>query len=226
MAKWAFVTTFFYIILIILFLIPSAWWLADVIAGKANSFTEYFIGWHYWFWWIITGVIVLLQAMLLLFPVSRAKERPKPQRALWASIITAGILFSLLLLGVIACVAAAIWRDNQDKCLALIFWIVFVPASWFIWAFIFYRFAKAASADSFMTHTLKWLITGSILELLIAVPCHVVIRHKDTCCAPGLTFYGIAAGLAVMALAFGPGIAFLILKRAKCLTPKSDTVEA
>ena len=94
-----------------------------------------------------------------------------------------------------------------------------------MWAFLFYRFAKTTDTDSFIARMLKWLITGSILELLVAVPCHVIVRHKDVCCAQGLTFYGIAAGLAVMALAFGPGIAFLILKRARGLKPSADNVE-
>jgi thiol-disulfide isomerase/thioredoxin/tetratricopeptide (TPR) repeat protein len=222
MAKWAFITTIFYILLVILFLIPSAWWLADTIAGKGSNFTEFFDGWNHWLWWVATGVIVLLQALLLLFPVSRAKERPKPQRALWISIIVAGILFSLLLLGVFASASAAIWGDDQKHPSAVIFWAVFIPMSWFIWAFIFYRFAKTTNADGFMIRTLKWLITGSIVELLVAVPCHVIVRHKNVCCAQGLTFYGIAAGLAVMALAFGPGIAFFILKRVRNLKPKIE----
>jgi thiol-disulfide isomerase/thioredoxin len=223
MAKWAFMTTIFYILLVILFLIPSAWWLADIIAGENDPFSDIFELLSYWLWWIVIGVIVLIQAMLLLYPVGKTKERPKPQRALWISIIVAGVLFSLLLLGVFASVAAAIWGDNQDGFSAVIFWVVFISLSWFVWAFIFYRFAKATDADSFMARTLKWLVTGSILELLVAVPCHVIVRHKDVCCAQGLTFYGIAAGLVVMALAFGPGIFFLFLKRIKSLRPNYES---
>lgn len=224
MAKWAIITVIFYIMLVVLFVIPSALWLSDGIAGKGHHFSGTFEFLSYWQWWIVISVIVLTQAMLLLYPVSKAKERPKPQRALWISIVVSGVLFSLLLLGVFASVSAAIWGDDQNSP-AVIFWVVFIPVSWFIWAFIFYRFAKTTNADSFMVHTLKWLITGSILELLVAVPCHVIVRHKDVCCAQGLTFYGIAAGLAVMALAFGPGIAFLILERARGLKPSADNVE-
>ena len=76
-----------------------------------------------------------------------------------------------------------------------------------------------------MARVLKWLIRGSILELLVAVPCHIIVRHKDECCAHILTLYGIGTGLAVMALAFGPGIAFLFLKRAKSLKPDMTNSE-
>jgi hypothetical protein len=49
--------------------------------------------------------------------------------------------------------------------------------------------------------------------LLIVVPCHVVVRHRDDCSAPALTGFGIATGLAVMLLTFGPGVVFLYRKR-------------
>lgn len=220
MAKWAFIVTLFYIILVMLLLIPSVCWLVEIVAGNGHLPELHFTGfsnlWGQWYWWVITGIIVLLQAMLLLFPISRNKERPKPQRALWVSIIVSGILFSLLLIGVFASVTVAIWGDDQQNP-AIIVWGVFMLVSWFVWAFIFYWFAKTTNVDSFMACILKWLIKGSVLELLIAIPCHVIVRHKNECCAPGVTAYGLVTGLAVMALAFGPGIAFLILKRARGL---------
>jgi hypothetical protein len=30
----------------------------------------------------------------------------------------------------------------------------------------------------------RWLLRGSILELLVAVPSHVIVRRRDDCCAP------------------------------------------
>jgi len=228
MVKWAFITVVLYILLVVLLVIPAAFGLADVVGGKGSNFLDFFelANYRQWQWWVVIGVIVLIQAMLLLYPVSRGKERPKPQRALWVSTVVAGILFSLLMLGVFASVAAAIWGDRAyNSPAAVIFWVVFIPVSWFLWAFLFYRFAKIMDADGFMARILKWLIGGSILELLVAVPCHVIVRHKDECCAHILTLYGIGTGLAVMALAFGPGIAFLFLKRAKSLKPDMTNSE-
>ena len=42
---------------------------------------------------------------------------------------------------------------------------------------------------------------GSILELLIAVPTHIVARYRDCCCARFMTFIGLAMGMSVMLFA-------------------------
>ena len=60
---------------------------------------------------------------------------------------------------------------------------------------------------------MKWLLRGTILELLIAVPSHIIVRHRDFCCAHGITAAGIATGLAVMLISFGPGIYYLYAER-------------
>ena len=60
-----------------------------------------------------------------------------------------------------------------------------------------------------MTRIVNWLLRGSGLELLVAVPSHVWARRPDDCSAPAVTGYGIATGLAIMLLSFGPGVFFL-----------------
>ena len=45
------------------------------------------------------------------------------------------------------------------------------------------------------------------------VPSHVIVRQKDVCCANCVTAAGIATGLAVMLISFGPGIYFLYAER-------------
>jgi hypothetical protein len=60
---------------------------------------------------------------------------------------------------------------------------------------------------------MEWLLRGSILELLIAVPSHVIVRQRDDCCAPFATFWGIVTGISVMLISFGPGVLFLFAAR-------------
>jgi hypothetical protein len=49
-------------------------------------------------------------------------------------------------------------------------------------------------------------------QLLIVVPCHIIVRRQD-CCAPMVTSFGIATGIAVMLLSFGPSALLLYKKR-------------
>ena len=88
------------------------------------------------------------------------------------------------------------------------------------WAFIFRWFAKTDDEISLVKRGTRWLLRGSILELLVAVPSHVIVRRRDDCCAPAGTFWGIATGISLMLLCFGPGVFFLFVERCRKLKPK------
>ena len=94
---------------------------------------------------------------------------------------------------------------------------------WLVWAIIFRRATKSGSPDALLKRSTRWLLRGSILELLVAVPSHVIVRRRDDCCAPAGTFWGIATGISVMLLCFGPGVYFLFVERFQKLKPKSQS---
>lgn len=84
---------------------------------------------------------------------------------------------------------------------------------WLAWGLVFFHFAQADQPDSLIRRTTRWLLRGSIAELLVAVPCHIIVRHRNDCCAPAASFWGIVTGLSVLLLAFGPGVYFLFAHR-------------
>jgi hypothetical protein len=90
---------------------------------------------------------------------------------------------------------------------------------WLGWGWAFARFARVAEPEAVVQRAVRWLVRGSILELLVAVPCHVLVRSRNTCCAHAATFWGIATGLSVMLMAFGPGVFFLFAARCRRLRP-------
>ena len=105
MTKWAFLTVLLYISLFVLLFVPVALWAIDIIAGESTSLSEVLSMYGYWPFWLVYGVMVLIQVLLLIFPVAKYKGRPKPQRAIWVPIITTAFLFSILLLGIVASIS-------------------------------------------------------------------------------------------------------------------------
>ena len=99
--------------------------------------------------------------------------------------------------------------------------LTIIACFWLVWAFVFFRFAKTDGPDALVKRITRWLLRGSILELLVAVPSHIIVRRREDCCAPFGTFWGITMGLSVMLLCFGPGVFFLFADRFQRLRPKN-----
>ncbi len=100
-----------------------------------------------------------------------------------------------------------------DEALFTMELIGLIGIAWMVWGWVFYSFAKADDATAITQRATRWLLRGSILELLVAVPCHIIIRQRNDCCAPLVSFWGIVTGVSVMLIAFGPGVFFLYVRR-------------
>jgi hypothetical protein len=177
---------------------------------------------EFWPFWIYCAVLIISQMLLLIIPVRIVKHRPKPRRGLWLTAIAAGALFAIVVLGIVWSIAAAIFGDDSIEDRVPLFALIFLLVNWIAWSFIFRGFARNAGPHSYIRRLLKWLIRGTVLELLVAVPSHIIVRHKDVCCADCVTAAGIATGLAVMLISFGPGIYFLYAERINSKKPKNS----
>ncbi|MBN1456269.1 MAG: hypothetical protein JW912_00275 [Sedimentisphaerales bacterium] len=231
MKQWAFFTVLLYALLVVLvffpFVIELTFLLADEIFGNGDTedldvvgnILEMYKAWQFWIW---GGVILLIQASLLLIPVQVSEEPLVPKRHIRITVVTIALLFSILLWGFVCSIAFGIFGD--DVLVDPFVWLLvgFIVIAWIFWSYIFFRYAKKRTPELFARKGIGWLIKGSVLELLVAVPSHIIVRRRDDCCAPGFTSLGIAAGIVIMLIAFGPGLYFLFSARFERMRPKSQ----
>src|SRR5262249_29119280 len=84
---------------------------------------------------------------------------------------------------------------------------------WVGWALLFYDLSRRQSVEGAAAAQSSTLLTGSILELLVAIPTHIAARNRGECCAGIYSFFGLTLGISVMLFAFGPAVFFLFLAR-------------
>jgi len=222
MQKWAFLTVFAYVILVVVLFIPLIFLVhAWILNGNSDiDLDSSVLG--AWQLWLYFAIVLAIQALLLLYPVRVSQDTLVPRKLTWIPILTTALMLSILVLGVVWSVTMAIWGD--DILSDYFPWgsLAFLLGVWLVWSWVFYRFSRTTVPKDFSQRTIAWLIKGSILELLVAVPSHIIVRRRDECCAPGFTALGISAGLVIMILAFGPGLYFLFQKRIERMKPRSE----
>jgi len=172
--------------------------------------------------WLISLVaaMVLSEAALLFIPVRVVTRRPVTRRSIWPGVIAGGFLIALLFCaGTWATIAA--WKEDNTPADIWI-WLIMAAAVaiWIGWAAFFLAAGRQRDPQSVTNRMLENLIHGSVLELLVAISAHVIVRNRGDCCATIITLTGIATGAAVMLLAFGPAVFILLYCRCQSLRPR------
>ena len=168
-------------------------------------------------YWLGIGLLGLLQAIFLLLPLHIARERPE-RRGPWLRLaIVAGLMMGLLIFALVVSVAEAITLRPFGDDIGVTWGVWAGLGGWAFWGIAFAFYAMQNPRASTVRHTVNRLLASSVTELLVAVPSHVYVRHKNYCCAGFGTFVGIAVGLSVMLFAFGPGVFLLFVARVKAL---------
>jgi hypothetical protein len=168
---------------------------------------------------ITISVFVIGQTSLIFIPVRVASRRPFTRRTLWFPLLGSGLLAGILVFS--AGIALLEWlKFNGDAPVWVV--VAIAAASWALWSIIFWRMAASRDPASIASRLHRWLLAGSVLELLVAVPTHIVVRRRQECCAGIATGMGICAGVAVMLLSFGPSIGFLYYRRWKQIARNSS----
>lgn len=218
MKRFAIVTTSLYFLALAVLTAPVLW-AAFGIVGKEtrpDSYVAIFQAPQYWIW---VAVMVASQLALLVVPVRVASRRPVAQRSLLWPVIVGGLMLAGLVAGGLASILEFImkgeWVDGAGG------WAVIAigPLTWLTWSIIFYRANRQNDPSDVVSRVCRWMFRGSILELLVAIPTHIVARHRDYCCAGFGTFIGLTMGFSVMLISYGPAVLFLFVNRWKKLHP-------
>ena len=225
MKRWALLVAALYGLVLVTLTVPVgllAFW-SDMAPDSpiADAFQIY-AQWPYWIW---VAVMVICQLALLSVPVRVASRRPVTQGALWPTVLVAGLMAGALVAAAVLAISEFLFQLETARD----YWMNWSGlaagvATWIAWAFVFRRAAGTDSPADLVTRQCRLLFKGSILELLIAVPTHIVARHRDYCCAGFLTFIGLTMGAAVMLFAFGPALFHLFAERWRRLHPERDSI--
>jgi hypothetical protein len=172
--------------------------------------------WPYWTWLL---VMALAQAALLAVPVRFASRRPVSRGSLLPTVLASGLMMGGLAAGAVCAVYefAAGDVDMPDRDVWCLLGVM--ALTWCLWSLIFFRLGRKENTPDFISRQSRTLLKGSILELLIAVPTHIVARQRNECCAGFLTFIGLTMGISVMLFSFGPAVFFLFVARWRRLHP-------
>ena len=164
----------------------------------------------------LIGVICLSQFLLLRVPIRLKFQRPVSRAAVLLPIVVAAFWMGCLVFGLVLAVLEVVKYEGSNA------WLIWgLPLlGWVIWAIIFARMCRASTPSEAVQQQSRWMLRGSILELLIAVPSHIVARGRADCCAGFMTFIGITMGVSVMLLSFGPAVFLLYYARCQRLKAK------
>jgi hypothetical protein len=214
MRKWGIVISVFYILIVLGLLLPGAMLLAGdtgvytwhLLSDLRDALKETYI-------WLPILVVISGQILLLILSVDTSQKRLKPRAHIAVSAAVTSMLVALLMFAAIFSIGFAAQGDSfGDRHLETTAQVLSLAAIlWVLWGGFFYLYFRRTTGAT--TRVVAWLLRGSVLELLIAVPCHVIVRRRHECSAPYVTSFGIATGIAVMLLSFGPGILFIVKKR-------------
>ena len=160
----------------------------------------------------IAACVVALLGLALVFTPVRVGRRGRMTRAsIWFPILASGFLLGSL-------VTAAGWA-LVELCKANDPWAMGILIGggvvWIGWSILIWFMSSSRDPTSLAMRLHHWVFGGSVAELLIAVPAHIVVRRRNECCAGFMTGTAICVGCVTMLLSFGPSVAFLYYKRWK-----------
>lgn len=222
MKNWALIVAALYVLILVVLTVPAIMLAFGPSTGLNGLKTaaSAFLDIQYWVWLM---VMFAGQLALLSIPVRVASLRPVSRGPVWWTVITGGLMASLLAAGAFLSLYE-FFTGGKDHAGESAWWgwtaIALMALTWCLWTLVFMSMSRNTEPSDLVSRQCRALFKGSILELLIAVPTHIAVRCRDYCCAGALTFIGLTMGFSVMLFTFGPAVLVLFIQRWQKLHPR------
>jgi hypothetical protein len=134
----------------------------------------------------------------------RSMKRAVVVAALMVTFLTAGLVATLLEI-------PNLWGKTVESVTLPGIWAAMLLV-WAVWTCVFYVYWRQTNRYTWAGKVIRALITGSVLELIIAAPVQAMTYHRDDCFCGRGSYTGVVFGGTVLLWAFGPGVAMLLLR--------------
>jgi len=158
-------------------------------------------------------VLFLITGGLLLVPIRIATRRPVGKRPLWITLIAGSAVLTILTTLVTLSLPEAVLSTLDDFPYQGVIVTVLPLVAWPLWTLLFWRATRELEHFLAAERVYSWVIKGSILDLLVAVPSHILARRREECSAGAVSGLAIFTGVLFAFLACGPGLLLLYVQR-------------
>jgi len=163
--------------------------------------------------WIWVGLAVFYVVSQVLFIVALGRSDaviPLRARRLLLSVVIAGLLMALLTGTLVGAVVEVLGAPVSDRLL-----VGTIAAAWGVWTLVLFVACRRLDRLRTGRRLFAWLLTTSVLQLMVTLTCHLVARGQTSESAGLLSLAGAFAGTFVLLWSVGPGIALLFWSRAR-----------
>jgi hypothetical protein len=192
-------------------------WVFVVLYGLSLAGLLMF-GWHvgkFAFYGIFILVILATQAIFLFCTGTINLCRPIRKRRAFVPVVITGALMALLFAGAWGGLGEFLFGSgfNDPSADTVVFFWILVSINWIGWGIAFLITHTTDDRLAFIRKQVLFLLSGSLLQLLVIIPAHILTSRRSYCLAGMYTMAAVACGIVVMLWAFGPGIVLLFIKR-------------
>jgi len=164
------------------------------------------------FWSCFTIIVTFFTQAVLVFGQGTTDLcQPVRRRRIVAPVVISSVMMSILAVGIYLALREATdvpWPDiSKDNTLIFV-----LAVAWLAWGAVFLYIFAGAEKYKAARNLVAFLLSGSLLNLLVTVPSHIVVSRRPGCFVGLDTMVALVAGVCVMLWSFGPAILLLFLR--------------